>query len=285
VQWPVPPPPRLRAGMKHIAPACWVSWAELLRRGEHQQQLRAGPRAVAAALAAAAEEHAPARQQSQRLWAAMGLTDPPPPPRGPRRATVYMPAPQEARVKQTIAEGPIDGVQFQQYDAAAAAAAAGGGVGPAAVDLVWVQQGGGGDGDGDGGGTSGGTSGGRNCLALQQTARVVSWLDHIEVLSWKSNLALLQRRMCVDGGGGGGGVPTLRTEVIRGVQHFRNWCRVNLLQRGVGDGVDGVDGVDGGGVWIVKDALSNGGEVGTSLLPQPPHPDWCRPSGQLRCGG
>ena len=59
--------------------------------------------------------------------------------------------------------------------------------------------------------------------AVRRRATILSMLDHTEVLSWKSNLALLQRQMLQ---------PQLTTEVIMGEDHFESWCCAEF-QRGV----------------------------------------------------
>ena len=78
---------------------------------------------------------------------------------------------------------------------------------------------------------------------VRQRATVLSQLDNIEVLSWKSNLALLQRRLPP------GAPPTLDSEVILGEDHCETWCRSAFGQQG-----------GAGTAWIVKDALANGGD-------------------------
>ena len=90
---------------------------------------------------------------------------------------------------------------------------------------------------------------------LQRTARVLSQLDNIEVLSWKSNLALLQHSMPLSS------TPVLSTEVLLGEDHLENWIKTQLRQAAaITATCTGGDKAGKFGCWIVKDALANGGE-------------------------
>ena len=84
---------------------------------------------------------------------------------------------------------------------------------------------------------------------------VCSQLSGVECLSWKSNLAILQD---ADAAAVAADAPSdprlavtpLETHVLKGASHVRAWCARAFRSRGGGGG---------GGLWILKDALANGG--------------------------
>lgn len=131
--------------------------------------------------------------------------------------TLYLAPGEEARVEQAIGSEPswrgqwrrVDGDDATMADAAE----------EAVLDFAWVHT------DPD--------------SAVRRRATVLSHLDHIEVLSWKNNLALLQRQLS-----------QLPTEVIMGEDHFEAWCRAEF---GRGSATQRCR------TWVVKDALANGG--------------------------
>ena len=134
--------------------------------------------------------------------------------------TLYLAPGEEARVEQAIASEPSWRGRWRRVGDADAAAA-----GP--LDFAWAHL--------DPG------------VAVRDRAAVLSLLDHVEVLSWKNNLALLQRRL--------GQLPT---EVIMGEAHFEAWCRAEFRRAAGQQQQHGQR--QQRAVWVVKDALSNGGE-------------------------
>lgn len=137
---------------------------------------------------------------------------------------------EEARVEQAIASEPAFSGQWHRVDDATAP-----------IDFVWAHL--------DPG------------SAVRRRAVVLSLLDHIEVISWKNNLALLQRRL-----------DQLPTEVIMGEDHFEAWCRAEFRASSQQQAQR---------VWVVKDALANGGEQVWIVSAQ----NWRRVTAVLRAHG
>jgi hypothetical protein len=131
--------------------------------------------------------------------------------------TLYLePGSQESRVEQAISSEDAWSGQWCRVDGTSVLSGS-------SLDFVWAH-------------TDPGS-------AVRRQAIVLSLLDHVEVLSWKNNLALLQRRLR----------QALPTEIIMGEDHFEAWCRCEFRR-----GSDRCQ--KRRRMWVVKDALANGGE-------------------------